>query len=144
MDLNNRQKLRGFTLIEVMITVVIVAILAALAIPAYQESVQKSRRSEARALLTKGAQEMERKFTANPSTGYAWTANDIWTASEQGNAFYTLAVAAGTSSTFSITATPKNAQVSDKCGTFALNQLNVKSVTPPSGSTLTITDCWPD
>lgn len=42
---------RGFTLIEVMIAVVIVAILVAVALPAYQNSIRKSRRSEAFAAL---------------------------------------------------------------------------------------------
>ncbi len=52
---------RGFTLIELMIVVIIVAILTAVAIPSYFAQVQKSRRSEAKAALTQIAT-MEQQF----------------------------------------------------------------------------------
>lgn len=51
---------QGFTLIELMIAVLIVAILAAVALPSYREYTMKSRRSSAIAALTAVAQAQER------------------------------------------------------------------------------------
>ena len=57
----NRQQ--AFTLIELMIAVAIVGVLAAVAYPTYQNSVQKSRRADAQAALVELAGFMEQKFT---------------------------------------------------------------------------------
>lgn len=56
---------RGFTLIELMITVAIIAILSALAYPSYIESVRKGRRAEARAAVSNLMQQQERHLTQN-------------------------------------------------------------------------------
>lgn len=56
---------KGFTLIELMITVAIVAILGALAYPSFLESVRKGRRAEVRAALTNLLQQQERHLTQN-------------------------------------------------------------------------------
>lgn len=58
-----RGRPRGFTLIELMITVAIVAILAAIAYPAYQDSVIKGKRAEGRAALVDFMQQQERYMT---------------------------------------------------------------------------------
>jgi prepilin-type N-terminal cleavage/methylation domain-containing protein len=46
---------RGFTLIEILIAIVIVAILAAIALPAYTSQLRKSSRAEAQSVLTTAA-----------------------------------------------------------------------------------------
>ena len=56
---------RGFTLIELMITVAVVGILAAIAYPSYQEFVAKSKRAGGKAVLSMGQQWMERFYTEN-------------------------------------------------------------------------------
>ncbi|WP_353156901.1 type IV pilin protein [Herminiimonas fonticola] len=53
----------GFTMIELMVVLIIVAILAAIAIPSYQESVLKTRRTEGRAALMKAMQQQERYYS---------------------------------------------------------------------------------
>jgi type IV pilus assembly protein PilE len=57
------KSVRGFTMIELMITLVILAILAAVAFPSYQESVLKTRRTEGRAALMKAMQQEERYYS---------------------------------------------------------------------------------
>ena len=58
---------RGFTLIELMITVAIVALLASLAYPAYTGSILKGKRAEGRAALTELLQQQERYLTQRGS-----------------------------------------------------------------------------
>ena len=57
------RKQTGFTLIELMVVIAIVGILAAVAYPAYLESVNKSRRADAKATMATMAQQLERCFT---------------------------------------------------------------------------------
>lgn len=53
----------GFTLIEIMITVSLIGILAAIALPSYEFAIRKTRRTEARAALTQLMQSQERYYS---------------------------------------------------------------------------------
>lgn len=64
---------RGFTLMEVMITVAIIGILAAIAFPSYQDSMRKSRRTDGKNALTQAVANMERFYAQN--NGYCIAAS---------------------------------------------------------------------
>jgi len=130
-----RQRVRGFTLIELMITVAVVAILAAVAIPSYAEHVRKSRRAQAKADMVETAQLMERYHTVqNTYVGFTLPSTQ---SPRDGTPQYTLSLGNVSASAFTLTATPGTNQSKDKCGTMTLDQAGRK--TPDHA---TVDGCW--
>jgi type IV pilus assembly protein PilE len=128
----------GFTLIELMIAVAIVAILASIAYPAYTDQVRKARRSEAQANLMELASFMERHFTENNS--YAGAVLPFAQSPSTGTAYYAITnvIVAGPPSSFTLTATAQatGGQSSDQCGNMTFNQAGVKTHTGSDAG------CW--
>ena len=146
------RKMSGFTLIELMIVVAIIAVLAAIAIPIYQKQVQESRRTSAKTTLLDVAAKEEKYYATNnaytadmTSLGYANALKNgctggassclvVTSASED---YYSVSVLTQNSgANFTASATPIGAQKNDDCGTFIINDQGVQQV---SGAA---TNCW--
>lgn len=129
----------GMTLIEVLIVVVIIGILAVVALPAYQDMVQSSRRTDARNALLSAQMAMEKYRGDNQS--YATSIGALGISATSPDGYYTLAVdASATNATaFVMTATPVSGgpQAGDSCGTFAVSQDG-----PNSSGSYASSDCW--
>ncbi len=122
---------KGFSLIEVLIVIAIVGILAAVALPSYQDSVRKGNRSDGQAALLEAASRMERFFYDNNT--YTTNLTNIGYGAEKDVAtsegHYELSVAGATAACpiatcFSLSAVAVNAQVKD--GNLTLNSLGQK------------------
>ena len=133
---------RGFTLIELMIVVAIVAILASVALPAYLDSVRKSRRADAITALNQVAQAQER-WRANNSTYSNVLTSAGLNVANPSSGYYTLAVSGNTATAYSATATAAGAQTSDaRCTTLTLTMATGAVISYTSTGTATAAQCW--
>lgn len=147
---NRNSKASGFTLIELVITMVIAAILAAVAIPAYSSYVRKAQRTEAKTALLDIASLEERYYSTNnqysqapADLGYtATTANTLTLAS--GNYIITLSAVAPTPlnpATYSMTANVvagTNQAKDTACQSFTLTNQGIQTASPDT----TPPTCW--
>lgn len=128
-------RIRGFTLIEVMIVVAIVAILVSIALPSYRQYILRANRSAVESFMMTVAQKQEQYLL--DARGYANALaslglvepNDV-----RDNYTVTTSYVGGSSRTYFIQAVPKGVQTEDSCGTLSLDN---------NGQKLPITErCW--
>ncbi|MET3476181.1 type IV pilin protein [Variovorax atrisoli] len=154
-----RKRAGGFTLVEVMITVVIIAILSAIAYPSYKEQIAKGKRAQVKASLSQAQQWLERHYSENYSYAKMAGGTDI---NADGGIFktqfgtsplpgggaanYTIALtpnAAGTG--YSLKATRTGSMSGDRCGDYVVTHTGRKSVENYTGFDAALaaaSECW--
>ena len=133
-----RKHMRGVTLTELMIVVVIISILTAIAYPGYQQYSQRAKRNEAKACLLQIATLQERQYLQNNTytadmtdLGFAAAANNL---TDSGT--YICTVTAANANTFTATATYQRGDgEAAKCLTFGIDGRGQKTSAPSP-------DCW--
>jgi type IV pilus assembly protein PilE len=127
--------MRGVTLLELMVVVVILGILTAIAYPSYRQFIERAKRTEARALLLRIAVDQERFYLQNNIFG---NMADLQYDEPQitDSEAYSVTITSNTASDFSVTATYQlGGEEADKCLTFTLDGRGTKTSGP-------YTDCW--
>jgi len=146
----SRNAQRGFSLIELMIVVAIIAIISAFAYPSYDRYVIKTKRSVAQNALLQVADRQQQFFMDNkrfaaditnlgfPANPYVVDDNGTSTVASDADAVYSLSLSNVTATTWTATATPLNSQLSRDtyCGSLTITQTGAKSKSGASD------ECW--
>jgi type IV pilus assembly protein PilE len=133
-----RNKMRGITLIELVVVMAIVGVLASIAIPSYRQYLLRSHRAEAKSALLNLAAAQEKFYLQNntytdelttaPPAGLGLPATTV-------NGHFTVAITAFDDESFTATATAAGGQAQDShCASFTINQAGTRSATSA--------DCW--
>lgn len=136
----NESRNSGFTLVELLVVVTVLAVIATIAVNSYRDYVLRSGRAEARAALADLAK-LEEQYFANQQA-YTGSMSTLDYSATTPGGLYQLQLATSTTSNYSIQATAISTQLEDNtCRTFTLTGLGERSATDSGGSDTTQT-CW--
>ena len=132
----------GFTLIELMIAIAILAIIMGIAIPSYTQYVLKSSRADAKNVLMQSAQSLERcytRFSAYNDAGCPISQGDtIMSANDK----YQMTATTVNADDFLLTAVPQGGQTNDsECGNFTLTHTGQKGANGGTDAA-DVDKCW--
>lgn len=133
----------GFSLIELLAALAIATLLAAIALPAYQEHVRRAHRTAAQLALMEAEHHLHRYHAARLSFAGASLPDVLTRVPATGPAVYrlTLAVDASQPQRFTLTATPTGAMQEDRCGTLSVDQTGRRTISNNAADTLP-SDCF--
>lgn len=147
-----RRHPRGFTLIELMITCAIIALLAAIAYPSYAEYVRKGRRADAQRALEEASQFLRRRYGSMDTHVGAQLPASMNQSPHDGAAAYTItliengaAVTAATATsthTYTLRAVRTGIMANDRCGDLQLTHTGARSIVGSDTGT-TLAACFP-
>ena len=137
-----RRSAAGFTLIELMITVAVIAILAAVAYPSYTRYIVRANRAAAQGYMVE-VSSLQHRYLLDARSYAADMATLNTTVPSNIAANYTIETAPKPNPPplgFTVTATPKNAQLArdTACGTLTIDEAGAKTASGAGGTT----QCW--
>ncbi|MEZ5698030.1 MAG: type IV pilin protein [Nitrosomonas sp.] len=134
------KSIMGFTLIELMITVAILGIIAAVALPSYQNYVRDANRAAAKTIIYENAQFMEQFYTENNRYDQNLAGNlvvlPVTQSPRTGAAQYNITLQAVANATFTLQAVPVGSMAGDVCGTLTLTNTGLQ------GAGGGVAACW--
>lgn len=116
----DRNRFQGFSLLELLIALAIVAILATITVPSFSGLVEKSRRSDAISALLQAQLAQERWRSRNASYSPSLDALG-WASPVSPEGYYELRISEADVASYRILAQPRAVQQRDSCGVFAIN-----------------------